>query len=266
MIFLYFIFGLFIGSFLNMLIDRMPREEQIVKGRSHCDRCNHVLSWQDLVPVISWSMLRGKCRYCHKPVPFRNTLVELTTGVLFAINYLVLTNYIDVFSTSGLIAEVLMLIILCCLVVIFFIDFDHQIIPDSLTIVATLAATILHIVEPTVLSIGMGFSFQNYIAAALSAALFFIFLIAITRGRGMGWGDVKFALFMGIFLGYPRIVFSLYFAFLTGAFVSAILIVRRRKKFGQTIPFGPFLIVGTLFAAFGTLDIAWEYLFGSPLQ
>ena len=243
-----------------MLIDRMPREEQFIKGRSHCDRCNHILSWKDLFPVVSWVILGGKCRYCHKPVPFRNTLVELVTGSLFVINYLFLSNSIDLLTVNGFIIELLWLTILCSLIVIFFIDLDHQIIPDSLTIIAVIAAALIHLIEPNTLSL------QNYIVSALGGAGFFAFLILITKGRGMGWGDVKFAAFMGIFLGYPRIISSLYFAFLTGAFVSAILIIRRRKKFGQTVPFGPFLILGTLFAALGTLDIAWEYLFGNLLQ
>ena len=248
-----------------MLIDRMPRDEQIIKGRSHCDHCKHALSWKDLIPVVSWTMLKGKCRYCHKKVPVRNTIVELITGGLFAITYLVYGTWNiehgTIFPTTSIeITQlILFLVIISCLVVIFFIDLDHQIIPDSLTVIATVAAILLHFLELSPLS------FQNYLLSAISGALFFVFLIAITRGRGMGWGDVKFAAFMGIFLGYPRIVSSLYFAFLTGAFVSAILIARRRKKFGQTIAFGPFLVLGTLFAAFGTLDIAWEYLFGKLL-
>jgi len=262
---LYFIFGLFIGSFLNMLIDRMPREEQIVKGRSHCDRCNHVLSWKDLIPVVSWTMLAGKCRYCHKKVPARNTFVELLTGLLFVITFIALGSHIPV-MWQDLAQLVLYLVIVSCLTAIFFIDLNEQIIPDSLTIVASIAAIGLHGVEALSPYAEVGPSVLNYLISAISGASFFAFLILITKGRGMGWGDVKFAAFMGIFLGYPRIISSLYFAFLTGAFVSAILIVRRRKKFGQTIPFGPFLVLGTLFAAFGTLDIAWEYIFGKLLQ
>lgn len=252
-----------------MLIDRMPREEQIVKGRSHCDHCNHTLSWQDLIPVFSWLTLGGKCRYCHKPVPVRNTLVELITASLFVVTYLVYGSHIMEHITTIEISQLLLyFIIVSCLIVIFFIDLDHQIIPDSLTIIASIAAILLNIIFPTLLDslpAQAGLTPLNYIVSAISASLFFVFLIVITRGRGMGWGDVKFAVFMGLFLGYPRIVSSLYFAFLTGAFVSAILIVRRRKKFGQTIAFGPFLVVGTLFAAVGILDIAWEYLFGNLL-
>src|SRR3989338_7696834 len=145
MLIVLFIFGLFIGSFLNMLIDRMPREEQIIKGRSHCDHCKHVLSWMDLIPVVSWTMLGGKCRYCHKKVPVRNTIVELITGGLFAITYLVYGTWNiehgTIFPTTSIeITQlILFLVIISCLVVIFFIDLDHQIIPDSLTIIATVA-------------------------------------------------------------------------------------------------------------------------------
>ncbi len=261
MIIIYFIAGLFVGSFLNMLIDRLPRDEQIVRGRSHCDHCNHELYWYDLLPVVSWLLLRGRCRYCHKSIPFRNTLVELIAAVLFAVNYIIFGQCLLLVMPGEyecFVGEFARLTILSSLIAIFFIDLKHQIIPDSLTLTVFVAAVLLHIASPSL-------SIVNYALSGLFAFLFFLFLVLITKGRGMGVGDVKFAGFMGVFLGYPNIIYSLYFAFLTGAIVSAILVLKRKKKFGQTIAFGPFLVIGTVLAQFGILGILWQHIYGNFL-
>lgn len=219
------------------------------------------------MPVISWLFLRGKCRYCHKPIPGRNTLVELATGTLFALNHMVIwrgangvigVNGVNVsVERFGSLVEILSIVVLCCLIVIFFIDLYHQIIPDSLTLIASLCA--LFLIPLTQLA---PMSLLAHILSALGASGFFLFLVLITRGRGMGWGDVKFAGFMGLFLGFPGIVFSLYFAFLTGAIVSAMLVLAHHKKFGQTIAFGPFLVAGTVLSHFGILMSIWGYIYG----
>lgn len=248
-----FIFGLFIGSFLNMLIDRLPREEQIVKGRSKCDRCKHVLAWYDLLPVVSWVWLKGKCRYCKKNIDARNTAVELVTGMLFVMVVVLLVPGIaySVLSIQGALLFIY-LVIVSCLIVIFFIDLKHQIIPDILTIIIGVAGVLLWFLSPTSLSL------INYLLSAVGAGAFFFFLVYITKGRGMGMGDVKFAVVMGLLLGSPGIIISLYIAFLTGAFLSAILILSKRKRFGQTVPFGPFLVAGTLIVLFGLVPEAIE--------
>jgi prepilin signal peptidase PulO-like enzyme (type II secretory pathway) len=136
------------------------------------------------------------------------------------------------------------LILISILIVIFFIDLKHYIIPDVLTIIIGSIALIKNFLVPLFYSTPL--SPANYLLSALGALLFFLFLVVITKGRGMGLGDVKFAFVMGLLLGYPGVVISLYIAFLTGAVVSVILILRGRKRFGQTIPFGPFLVFGTL--------------------
>lgn len=255
-----------------MLIDRVPRGEQIVKGRSHCDNCSHILEWFDLVPVFSWLLLKGKCRYCHKQVPVRNTLVELLTGLIFAAAYWNLVSGIkyQVSNIEDISKLLISLIILSCLIAVFFIDLTHKIIPDSLTIVASIGVVLLNFILPFVFPDSSHFSFLlpspiNYLLSAIGASAFFLFLVVITRGRGMGIGDVKFAGFMGIFLGYPTIVYSLYFAFLTGGIVSAILVLRKKKRFGQTIPFGPFLVLGTVLAYFKILEFLWVHIYGNFL-
>ncbi|KKR50334.1 hypothetical protein A3A55_02010 [Candidatus Roizmanbacteria bacterium RIFCSPLOWO2_01_FULL_40_14] len=248
-----FILGLFIGSFLNVLIDRLPREEQIVKGRSKCDHCKHVLAWYDLLPVISWVFLKGKCRYCKKQIDFRNTLVELLTGTMFVLTAVLLVSGIR-YQVLGIeiIKLSIYLIIVSCLMVIFFIDLKHKIIPDSLTILVGITGVLLWFLSPTSLS------YINYLLSAAGSAMFFLFLVFITKGRGMGMGDVKFAFVMGLLLGSPGVIIALYIAFLTGAILSAILILSKRKKFGQTVPFGPFLVVGTLIVLFDLVPAVIE--------
>ena len=255
-IFFIFIFGLFIGSFLNLLIDRLPRGEQILKGRSHCDRCKRAIKWHDLIPVISWFVLKGKCRFCGNPIPFRNTLVEIITGLIFAVSF----NYNSIyyspsfFPLNYLLLQFLNLTILACLIVIFFVDLRHQIIPDEMIIVGVAASLILNLLN-TQLPIHPITHLPNYLFSAASAAGFFFLLYWITKKRGMGFGDVKLALLMGLFLGYPKIISALYIAFLTGAFLSVMLILTGKKRFGQTIPFGPFLVLGTLVSYFLNLNL-----------
>lgn len=237
LLFYVFITGLFIGSFLNMLIDRLPRGEQIISGRSKCDSCHHTLRWIDLVPVVSWVYLRGRCRYCHKKIPVRNTLVELMTAGLFVAAAM---GAMDTVDTMAVMETVVRFIIISCLLVIFFIDLKHYIIPDILTIIVGVVGVAGWMVNPEALP------YSNYLVSAISAGAFFLFLYFITKRRGMGMGDVKFAAVMGLLLGFPGVVVALYIAFLTGALASVILILRGKKRFGQTVPFGPFLVFGTL--------------------
>jgi leader peptidase (prepilin peptidase)/N-methyltransferase len=191
----------------------------------------------------------------------------LVTGGLFAATYQIVTSFFNSATSQVPIVDYVFVIciftIISSLIAIFFIDLKHQIIPDSLTIVASFSAVIIHTI--TYFTIGSSTTPLNYVLSSLGASLFFAFLIVITKGKGMGWGDVKFAAFMGLLLGFRRVVFSLYFAFLTGACVSAILIFGKRKKFGQTIAFGPFLVLATIFAQFGLLDIVWHYIYGNLL-
>lgn len=251
------IFGLFVGSFLNVLIDRLPKEEQVIRGRSRCDTCRKSLRWYDMFPVISWVFLSGRCRYCRSSIPLRNTVVELLTGALFVGSYVIVQNSLSQLritnyppaspdgSAFGGLSELRIIflywVLVSCLIAIFFIDLKHKIIPDELVVIAFLAAIGISVLNPS------HYTSANYALSALGAASFFMFLILITRGRGMGWGDVKFVAVMGALLGYPGIVVALYIAFLTGAIVSVMLILLRRLSLKKTIAFGPFLVIATVF-------------------
>lgn len=248
---IFFVFGCNIGSFLNVLIDRIPRGESVSKGRSHCDSCKHILVWFDLFPIISFLALRGKCRYCHKKIGWQTFLLEVCTGVIFAEVYyqLFITATTPLFFLFSLFY---VLAIISSFIVIAIIDIKHGIIPNVFVYPCIIISVVYHLLF---LSLSL-----PYFLSALGAGAFFLFLFLITRGRGMGFGDVKLAVLLGLFLGFPYIIISLYIAFLTGALVAFILVLGKKKKFsGGTIPFGPFMIAGALLAFFYG-DFLWNHV------
>lgn len=231
-----FIFGLCIGSFLNVLIYRLPHFLPIT-GRSFCPKCKKKILWYDNIPLVSFILLRGKCRTCHSPISLQYPLVELATGILtvYSIQY-------AVFSGENLLNTFYYLLLLYALIVVFVSDLRYQIVPDQVIYPAIGISLIRQISL-----IGQGWSF---LLSGLGAGLFFLILHLVTRRRGMGMGDVKLAFLMGLVLGFPKIILALYLAFLTGAFVGVILILVGKKRFGEHIPFGPFLTSATLVSLF----------------
>lgn len=248
--FFLFLIGIFIGSFLNVIIDRLPRKETIAKGRSYCEYCKKTLSWYDLIPLLSFLMLKGKCRYCHKKLSVYYPIIELSTGILFAVIYSwVLRIYPLPFTIFHLIYY---LIIISAFVVIFFEDVKFGIIPDKVVFPA-IVITLLYLIINFQFVIGKvaGGSIFNYVFSAIGTCTFFLLLFLITKGKGMGFGDVKLAFLLGLILGFPKIILALYLAFLTGAIVGIILILWKKKmSIKETIPFGPFLIAGSLLSLF----------------
>ncbi len=235
-----FCLGAVIGSFLNVLIDRIPRGENPLQGRSHCDYCHHKLAWYDLIPYLSFILLRGNCRYCHKFIGWKYPFIELSTACLF------LATVVSMSFTSSfdLVRLLYLLLIDASLICIFYTDLFSGIIPDV-------------IIFPTMLIAGLyvlttqGTGSMFYLFSAVGALLFFLLLFTITKGRGMGFGDVKFSFLIGLILGWPNTFLSIYVAFLTGAAVAFILILWKKKKLrGSTIPFGPFLVFGTFISLF----------------
>lgn len=230
---LFFIFGISIGSFLNVLIYRIPKNENIL-GRSYCDFCKKKLPWYDLVPIISFLSLHGKCRFCKKEIDHFIPFVELITALLFAAVYLklpIITDYNLWFY----------LYFISVLIIVFFTDLRSEIIPDKVVLPALLVSIIFAVFSGNPI---------NHILSGLGAFIFFLILALATKGRGMGGGDIKLSMLLGVILGFPSILISLYLAFLTGGIISLILILWKKKRFkGDTIPFGPFL------ALFGIISL-----------
>ncbi len=236
-----FILGLCVGSFLNVVIERLPRGESIIKKRSYCPSCKKNLKWYDMIPVFSFVFLKGKCRFCQSPISFQYPTVELVTGVLFVG---VIWGIREIGEIGDIWTIGYSLFIVSSLIAIFFIDLKYGIIPDKI-IYPAFIVSFLYILLNTYYLI------LSHLFSAIGAFLFFLLIFLATRGRGMGFGDVKLSFLMGLVLGFTAIVIALYSAFLTGALASIILVVLGKKKIpGGTIPFGPFLVIGTLIALF----------------
>lgn len=227
-----FIVGAVVGSFLNVVIDRSPKNKSIAFSRSRCESCNKNLYWYDLIPIVSYLLLMGKCRFCKKKIPSRIIFVEILTGSLYALlAYLFLPFNLLLFVFLGVIFSVLL--------VIFYIDMYYGIIPDFTLVIILIVSLIYYLISSPA-------SIPASLISAVSLFLFFLLLFIITGQKGIGFGDVKFAFVIGFLLSYPGSVFAVYSAFLTGAVVSIILILNGRKKFkkGEAIAFGPFLVLG----------------------
>lgn len=236
-----FILGLCVGSFLNVLIDRLPRNKPIFLSRSYCDYCHRRLAWYDLIPILSFMILEGECRYCMKRISWQYPTVELITGMLFILVLTSINRLIDV--TYLLPTLVYNLIIISGLIVIFFTDLKYRIIPDQILGILILNSLIFFILTNP----------QKLVIHLLSGSIFFLIflgLVVVTSGKGMGLGDVKYAFYMGLQLGFPIIIIAFYLAFLTGALLSLILIITGRKTMKSTIAFGPFLAISTFISLF----------------
>lgn len=189
-----FVFGLCIGSFLNCAIYRLEENKKIT-GRSFCPNCRHNLSWQDLFPVLSFIFLRGKCRYCKKKISWQYPLVELFTGILFVL----------IFNQSAIFNSLYLLVISCFLIIIFIFDLKHYIIPDKILFPAIIIAVIYNLI--------FWQNIINNLLAAVIACGFFLIIFLISKGKWMGFGDVKLAFLMGLFLGVSNVLAALFLAF-----------------------------------------------------
>jgi leader peptidase (prepilin peptidase) / N-methyltransferase len=241
-----FLFGTVIGSFLNVCIYRLPNEESIVTPRSRCPACRTPIRAADNIPLLSFLLLRGRCRACGKPIAWRYPLVEALTGGLFA---LTVARFGVGLETAFL------LVFLAALVLVSFIDLDHQIIPNAVTLPGIplgLVAGLL-VSEPPLLDRLIG----------MLAGAGFLYLVLYYGGtlygqEAMGEGDLNLIALIGAFLGWRAVVITILVGCLLGATVGVGLIALRRLSRRQHIPFGPFLAVGAAVALFwGDRLIAW---------
>lgn len=245
-----FIFGLLVGSFLNCVIYRLEEGKSFLKGRSFCPKCKHTLIWRDLVPVFSFAALLGKCRYCKTKISWQYPLVELATALLFLTSYNLVGGD---GSLSGIGATIYLLIISSFLIVIFVFDLRNLIIPDAVIFPAIILAFLYDILF-------LRLNISNFLYSAFGAVLFFLAIFLISRGKWLGFGDVKLALFMGLVLGFPNILVAMFLAFFIGAIIGLGLIARKKKTLKSELPFGPFLITGTFLALFwGKELISWYF-------
>lgn len=240
-----FILGTVIGSFINVCIYRIPRGESVVYPPSHCPWCGYNLELLDLIPILSYLRLRGRCRKCGNKISGQYPLVELLTGIIF----------VFAFSKFGFTFEFLAeIVLIICLIISTFIDIKHQIIPDK-------------VVLPTAV-IGLLLTFllrlQNlpdyFLGSAVGGGI--ILLIAVLSRGGMGGGDVKLFAAVGMFLGLRLTILSILLSFIFGSIAGLMLIMLNLKKIKDAIPFGPFIALGSVISLFmGDRIISWYWGF-----
>ena len=238
-----FLFGLTVGSFCNVCIHRIPRKESIVTPRSHCPHCGLLVRAVDNIPLISFLLLRGQCRSCGHRISWQYPVVEFLTGLLFLL---------AVFRFGVTWRTGLLLIFLAALVIVTFIDFEHQIVPDVITlpgIVIGLAASLLFRNPP----------FWNALLGALIGGGIF-YLVAVLSQGGMGGGDIKLAAMIGAFLGWKQVLLTIFLGTLAGSVIAIFLLASGKKGRKDPMPFGPFLVLAAILVLFWEKEIlAWYW-------
>jgi leader peptidase (prepilin peptidase)/N-methyltransferase len=242
------VFGLCVGSFLNVVIARLPAGRSVVSPGSACPRCGSTIAWYDNLPVLSYVLLRARCRACRNPISWRYPAVELICGVLFALAYL------HFGSTPRLAAA---LVLLAGLITITGIDLDHQIIPDVLSIPG-IAVGVLWSLAPD----GIGWR-DSALGVLVGGGVFIVIILAssLVLGQpGMGVGDVKLGAMLGAFLGWKLTLLSILLSVLVGGPLAAALLATGRKARKDPLPFGPFLALGGMVSLFwGEALLAWYF-------
>ncbi len=247
-LFFVFVFGACVGSFLNVCICRLPVNESVVSPPSHCRACKALLPWHDNLPLLGYLMRRGRCGSCGEKFSIRYFMVELLTGLLAV----VLTwQFGPSLTTLGYFAFA------AALVVITFIDLDHQIIPDVISLPGVLAGLLFSLLSPLP-TLTLWTSFIGALVGGGTLLAVALGYQLLTGREGMGGGDVKLLAMIGAFLGWRAIPFTIFIASLLGSIVGVTAMIRNRADSKLALPFGPFLSFGALSYLFiGESLIAW---------
>jgi len=243
-----FCFGAIIGSFLNVVILRLPNNKTLT-GRSHCPACGKTLTVLELFPVFSFLIQRGRCRGCHIKISSRYWIVEIFTGLLFAAAF----YYLNPAGAAQIVMLIKYWLVLAVLVAVFVIDLEHFLILDGIIFPACAAVLVLNIILDLTFHVKI-LSFQSHFISGIFAAavlwLLFFSVWGLSSGRWLGFGDVKLAVLLGLALGWPLILVGFMIAVLIGGVASVYLLLFSNKTLKTQIPFGTFLALGTVFALF----------------
>ena len=239
-------FGLIVGSFLNVVICRLPHGASVMWPASHCTSCDRALSWFENVPIVSWLVLRGRCRTCDARISAQYPIVEAVTAALFLGGYYA-------FGLTALLA--VRLAFACAMIVLFAIDFEHQILPNEITLSGIVVGFLLSIFMPP--------GWKSSLIGLLAGGLF-PFLVAElylrVRGReGMGMGDFKMLAMVGAFLGWPLVWITLIVACVLGIVIGGGALMISRRGMGTRIPFGTFIAVAALLCAYADVSMVRAY-------
>ena len=237
--FLIFLFGASLGSFANVCIYRLPRDKQIISGRSYCPRCKKKIKWYDNLPLISYIFLNAKCRNCAKSISVRYLIVELITAISFLLIFLSFKNLYTIVFLSTLIL---------ILIMIFFIDLENFIIPDSLNFSIMGLALIKNFIPSfnTSLIHDINQSIIGGIIGYLSIWLIIFLYKTLKKIDGMGLGDAKLMAGIGLLFGWQSIPLVLFLSSILGLFFVAPSLLKKQKTMKSEIPFGPFIIIAML--------------------
>jgi leader peptidase (prepilin peptidase)/N-methyltransferase len=245
-IILIFVLGLIVGSFSNVCIYRIPRNESVIYPASHCPKCRTKIKPVDNIPLLSYILLKGRCRNCRSKISIQYPVVEFLNGLIYLIIYLI----------YGLSIQSLVYIVLSsALIIIAFIDLQEQIIPDIISLPGIVVGVILSFIVPYI-------SFINSALGALFGGGV-ILIIAwvgsiVFKKEAMGGGDVKLTAMIGAFLGWRYTIISLFLGFFLGALIGIILIIAKIKKREDAIPFGPFIALGSIITLlWGEKILSW---------
>lgn len=247
-IFFSFIFGLLIGSFINCLAWRLYQEETIL-GRSYCPKCRQELHWYDNIPLLSFILLRGRCRSCQDKISWQYPLVELATGLLFA----------GAVASFGLVSWWFLLkiaVLIAVLVLVFIFDFRWYLIPTNVLLWTGIFLAIIGFFS-------YKYSLDAYLLAlfisVLISSLFFAAQYWVTKGKGIGEGDIWLGMFLGVvFVNLGELAVAILSSYFIGSMVGLLLMALKKKKFGSRLPLGVFLTVGALISIFfGSNLIIW---------
>ena len=240
--------GLCVGSFLNVVIARLPVGRSIVTPGSACPRCGTALAWYDNLPVVSYVLLRGRCRTCREPISWRYPAIEIACALLFVLAY---------YRFEPVLGLTAALVLLAGLVAITAIDLDHQIIPDVLSLPGIVLGVLFSLAPG-----GIGWA-QSLLGVAVGGGVFVVIIAAsvlVIGQAGMGIGDVKLGALLGAFLGWKLALLSILLSMLLGGPLAATLLATGRKARRDPIPFGPFLALGGLISLFwGDAVLAWYF-------
>lgn len=243
---LVFIYGLSIGSFLNVCIYRMSEDKSLIFPPSHCPKCNHILRWYDNIPVISYLILFGRCRYCKDKISLIYPVVEILNGIIYVVlysNY----NYLIDFIYYATISSILL--------IIGFIDLKEMIIPDILTAMVFIVSVIYKVLRYPSSHIMM--EFLTGLKGLVLAGILFLTIVLISKD-GMGEGDIILISVLGFILGIEFILIDIFFSFVLAAIISLFLLHLKIKTKKDPIPFAPFIIISFFIVLFyGSFILDW---------
>ena len=242
-IFAVFFIGLIFGSFANVCIVRLPKNKTIIIGRSNCQKCKKKIYWYDNIPLISFILLRGKCRQCNKKISINYFFVELITGIFFILIYLYTNNYFDF---------VLINLILILFLIIFFIDLKHFIIPDILNFSLIFLGLLKNFIPTKNLNFNYDIE-QSIIGGVIGYLTIWIIIFLYKKLKNldaMGLGDAKLMAAIGTFFGLKSIPLILFFSSITALLIVLPSLINKTRNLKAEIPFGPYLLISAVFYYF----------------